>query len=50
MHAQVVYKMHRNEAFAIPEERYINAFLGYGPEDPDFTIGPAYNQPSHIYE
>lgn len=31
----------------IPEERYTNAFLGYGPEDSHFVIELTYSRPSH---
>ena len=29
----------------IPEERYTNAFLGYGPEDSHFVIELTYSKP-----
>lgn len=30
----------------IPEERYTNAFLGYGPEDSHFTVELTYSKSS----
>lgn len=34
----------------IPEERYTNAFLGYGPEDSHFVIELTYNYGVHSYD
>lgn len=31
----------------IPEERYSNAFLGYGPEESNFAIELTYSEPSN---
>lgn len=32
----------------IPEERYTNAFLGYGPEDSHFVVELTYSNSNHI--
>lgn len=34
----------------IPEERYSNAFLGYGPEESNFAVELTYSKASHSWQ